>query len=225
MRFLLEKRGKGYHGKSMSVNATTTSARPLSRWSAEQVRETIAEELGVEKEDITLLKPYKQYLKYDSWHHTSALYNKTDFYVVDFDMEDIKLSKKAKEQLEQDELYNNRNVDEKIREDVQYFEQRIRYLTRELQKVKSFGNDYEIVSDEYEWRLHKKVSLKFKDYSSEGVDSIITSIQFRDSESKEDVIKRIIEEHQIEIKLCVNKLESEIKDKQQHLEDLKALIR
>ena len=216
--------GRGYLGKSMSVNAALSSSKPMSRWTRDEVRETIADELGVEKEDITLLKPYKQYLEYDSWHHTGALYNKTDFYKVVFNMNDIKLSDRAKEQVEEQERYENRTEKEKIQDKINTINSYIKQLSKELEEVKSFGNDYKIVSDDYDWRMHKKISLMFNDVSGD-MDKVISSTKYKDTESKEDIINRIIKEHEIDIKLYKDKLEKQISDLQQQVEDLQILTR
>lgn len=217
-------KGRGYIGKSMSVNASLSSAKPMSRWTRDEVKEVIANELGVEKEDITLLKPYKQYLEYDSWHHTGALYNKTDFYKVVFNMNDIKLSDRAKEQVEEQERYGNRTEKEKIQGNIILYTSIINRLTKELEKVKSFGNDYKIVSDDYDWKMHKKISLMFNDVSGD-MDKVISSTKYKDTESKEDIINRIIREHEADIKLYKDKLEKQISDLQQQLEDLQILTR
>ena len=81
MRFLLED---GYYKNSMSNNARKAyenSIMPWSKWTKQAVISEIANQLGVDDEDITLLKPYKEYLVYSSWHHTSKNYNKTEYIV------------------------------------------------------------------------------------------------------------------------------------------------
>ena len=88
----------GYRGYSMSNNAVSAyddGEKPLSRWSKSDVISAIADELGVNESDIELKYPYRYYLKRTSWHHTSSKYNKTDFYSVSFDDEDIILTSAA----------------------------------------------------------------------------------------------------------------------------------
>lgn len=88
----------GYRGYSMSNNAVSAyddGEKPISRWSESDVISAIADELGVNESDIKLKYPYRYYLKKTSWHHTSSKYNKTDFYSVSFDDEDIILTDTA----------------------------------------------------------------------------------------------------------------------------------
>lgn len=88
----------GYRGYSMSNNAVSAYAdgeKPISNWSESDVISVIADELGVNESDIKLKYPYRYYLKKTSWHHTSSKYNKTDFYSVSFDDEDVILTDTA----------------------------------------------------------------------------------------------------------------------------------
>lgn len=88
----------GYRGYSMSNNAVSAyddGEKPISKWSESDVISAIADELGVNESDIKLKYPYRYYLKKTSWHHTSSKYNKTDFYSVSFDDEDIILTDTA----------------------------------------------------------------------------------------------------------------------------------
>lgn len=88
----------GYRGSSMSNNAVSAYAdgeKPISNRSESDVISAIADELGVNESDIKLKYPYRYYLKKTSWHHTSSKYNKTDFYSVSFDDEDIILTDTA----------------------------------------------------------------------------------------------------------------------------------
>lgn len=88
----------GYRGYSMSNNAVSAyddGEKPLSKWSKSDVISAIADELGVNESDVELKYPYRYYLKKTSWHHTSSKYNKTDFYSVSFDDEDIILTDSA----------------------------------------------------------------------------------------------------------------------------------
>lgn len=82
-------KGKGYDGKSMSVNARDAyenGEMPISKWTKKLIIEAI-EEYAFEN-DIELADLYKlnisesshYFLEYSSWHHTGALYKPTAFY-------------------------------------------------------------------------------------------------------------------------------------------------
>lgn len=88
--------GNGYDGYSMSNNARDAYAcgeKPLSKWTKtailDRVRELIADDdvtPGVPVCKLADLKaqPLKDLLlRKTSWHHTSSMYNRTDFYDVD----------------------------------------------------------------------------------------------------------------------------------------------
>lgn len=79
-----------YDGYSMSNNAReayVNGEMPMSKWTKTAILEVI-EEQGY---NADILKKYpanalkSALLKQTSWHHTSAKYNRTDFYSVDFD--------------------------------------------------------------------------------------------------------------------------------------------
>ena len=80
----------GYDGYSMSNNAREAydnGEMPISKWTKTAILEAI-EEQGY---NADILKKYpanalkSALLKQTSWHHTSAKYNRIDFYSVDFD--------------------------------------------------------------------------------------------------------------------------------------------
>lgn len=90
----------GYNGYSMSnraVSAYENGEKPYSKWTKTAVVETVAEILDIDASDVILLKPFKSYLSLTSWHHTSKMYNKTDFYSVRFYMDEIKLTENGKQ--------------------------------------------------------------------------------------------------------------------------------
>lgn len=90
----------GYNGYSMSnraVDAYENGEKPYSKWTKTAVVEHIAEILDIDASDVILLKPFKSYLSLTSWHHTSKMYNKTDFYSVRFYMSDINLTENGKQ--------------------------------------------------------------------------------------------------------------------------------
>ena len=80
-----------YIGKRMSeraFNAYQEGAKPLSKWTKEEIMDHIRS-LDPSKAE-KLLKAKKQvlvqaFLKNTSWHHTGSFYNKTDFYEFDDD--------------------------------------------------------------------------------------------------------------------------------------------
>lgn len=117
-------RGKGYDGYSMSNNARAayeSGERPLSRWNKTLVIEEIAKENGVSPEDISLKMPYQYYLEKTSWHHTSSKYNKTDFYSLVYNDEDVSFSQKAIEKIN-----NDKETEIKLR--LEYAEKRLAKL-------------------------------------------------------------------------------------------------
>ena len=81
----------GYYGYSMSNNAVEAyenGEKPLSKWTKSDIL-TELEENGVSPDIISLAKSLKLsdlkeiFLYKSSWHHTSKMYNRTDFYAVD----------------------------------------------------------------------------------------------------------------------------------------------
>lgn len=83
---------KGYVGYSMSVranNAYINNIMPKSKWTKSEILNIVEE--ANNKLDLELLSSFTKeqlqdiFLFYDSWHHTSKLYNKTDFYKIDKD--------------------------------------------------------------------------------------------------------------------------------------------
>ena len=90
---LNEKRGKGYDGYSMSVNARLAYAdgeMPKTKWTKTAILLAIEEaDLNVDLEKVAKLtaKELKDLaLRATSWHHTSAKFNTTVFYSLDFDV-------------------------------------------------------------------------------------------------------------------------------------------
>lgn len=98
----------GYKGYSMSNNAVEAYAegeKPLSKWTKKAILEEAREE-GLSEEVIKSLSSYPLYelrmisLRKSSWHHTSKMFNETDFYRLR-DVEDLK-AVKSKRQEEED---------------------------------------------------------------------------------------------------------------------------
>lgn len=89
-----EKRGKGYIGQSMSVNAHNAyleGEKPISKWSKKEIIETAEYELDDDKfkelglDRLTKGELQDLILQKTGWHHTGAHYNKTDFYGLNID--------------------------------------------------------------------------------------------------------------------------------------------
>lgn len=89
---LYEKRGRGYVGKSMSVNAQAAyqnNEMPMSKWTKKAMLEAIEDVLYDQDliidglENMTAAELKRSFLVNSSWHHTGALYNQTDFYKID----------------------------------------------------------------------------------------------------------------------------------------------
>ena len=92
-------RSAGYHGYSMSNNAVDAyenGEMPLSKWTKKAILAEL-QELGVSNDIIQAanklsLADLKDLFLYKaSWHHTSKMYNRTNFYAVnpDVTLEDI----------------------------------------------------------------------------------------------------------------------------------------
>lgn len=78
----------GYSGYSMSNNAVTAYAngeRPLSKWTKEDILLELPEELQIAAKKLTIKEARMLFLRWSSWHHTSSMYNRTDFYIVESD--------------------------------------------------------------------------------------------------------------------------------------------
>lgn len=84
----------GYYRYSMSNNARIAyenGEKPMSKWTKKAILEEV--EQLVDWEDLPsaimpiikkmTLPQLKGLLNYTGWHHTSKMYNKTDFYEVD----------------------------------------------------------------------------------------------------------------------------------------------
>lgn len=83
----------GYNGYSMSNNAVSayeSGEKPMSRWTKPAIIEEIEKLIDSDELPADLLEELKAlkkedlqtFLTWSSWHHTSAKYNKTDFYKV-----------------------------------------------------------------------------------------------------------------------------------------------
>lgn len=79
-----ERRGQGYVGKSMSVNAKIAygdNKKPLSRWRKADFVDIIEDAYGAQVKRIK--GSYKNYLVVSEWHHTGPFFQATNFYRID----------------------------------------------------------------------------------------------------------------------------------------------
>ena len=101
----------GYNGYSMSnnaVNAYANGERPLSKWTkADILKELSAMDYHSDLiGQLTAAELKALFLKRSSWHHTSSHFNRTDFYSITDDVNDVMIQwmidqrtpKKPKEQ-------------------------------------------------------------------------------------------------------------------------------
>lgn len=75
----------GYHGYSMSNNAVAAyynGEKPYSKWTKSDILDEIPDNLKESAKKLTLSEIRSLFLKWTSWHHTSSMYNRTDFYSV-----------------------------------------------------------------------------------------------------------------------------------------------
>lgn len=89
----MEKKGRGYKGKSMSVNAAiaySEGEKPLLKWTKAAIFDEIefyCDEITSEKMDLlkklTVKELRENFLSYKAYHHTSKFYNTTNFYELD----------------------------------------------------------------------------------------------------------------------------------------------
>lgn len=89
----MEGKGRGYKGKSMSVNASWAYDRgekPLSKWTKATIFEEIecsCDDIPAEKLDMlkkmTVSELRENFLRYVAYHHTGSFYNSTNFYRLD----------------------------------------------------------------------------------------------------------------------------------------------
>lgn len=84
----------GYKGWSMSNNAVEcyeNNIKPMSKWKKDDILECVEETYGVDiynvSSKLSLGELKGMFLLYDSWHHTSNRFNKTDFYRFDDEKE------------------------------------------------------------------------------------------------------------------------------------------
>lgn len=78
----------GYNGYSMSNNAVAAynnGEKPYSKWTKSDILDEIPDNLKESSKKLTLTEIRSLFLHWTSWHHTSSMYNRTDFYSVNSD--------------------------------------------------------------------------------------------------------------------------------------------
>ena len=87
----------GYYGYSMSNNARAAYSygkMPKSKWTKEAILDGIREEYTLPEEVYAVIAKLPlgylkdKFLETREWHHTSSMYNATDFYQIDADFLD-----------------------------------------------------------------------------------------------------------------------------------------
>lgn len=97
----------GYHNYSMSNNAKDcydSGIMPISKWTKQDIFDGLKDYdlsavILIELEKLNLYQLKKVCLIQDSWHHTSSYFNKTDFYKINPNIEDLTIDE-LKEQIE-----------------------------------------------------------------------------------------------------------------------------
>lgn len=89
----------GYNGYSMSNNAVlayNNGEKPLSKWTKAEILDGLPDSLKASAKRLTVSEIKGLFLRYSSWHHTSSMYNRADFYslrdadeVTAADIEDV----------------------------------------------------------------------------------------------------------------------------------------
>lgn len=191
---LREKRGKGYIGKAMSVNAFEAHKQgilPISKWRKTIFVEKI--ESNYSKTIKRIKGSYKKYLEYDSYHHTGALYSVTDFYTINYESVDEAIKEGniifyTEEELEQIENIRIKEIEEqkkKIEKEAVREKQEEDKIKKELEgaekisRLNKKGTEITtILITKKENTLYDKITnkkyLPLKDYSRIlGIDGII----------------------------------------------------
>lgn len=94
----------GYNGYSMSNNAVEAyreGEKPLPKWTKVDILDELSEEQRLAAVRISLSTLRELFLEYRGWHHTSSRYNRTDFYAIREDLDDVSVEL-IKEALERD---------------------------------------------------------------------------------------------------------------------------
>lgn len=75
----------GYHNYSMSNNAVIAyqnGEKPLSKWTKAEILDRLPDSLKASAKRLTVSEAKGLFLRHSSWHHTSSMFNRTDFYTL-----------------------------------------------------------------------------------------------------------------------------------------------
>jgi len=156
---MLEPRGRGYVGQSMSVNAKiaySNDEKPMSKWRKNDILDIIHEIIESENLDLdinlikklTLEQLKSGFLTFVAPHHTGAFYNYTNFYAIN------------KEKVINT---NNSDVQHLIDRHKQYLEE-----TKEERKIENIEKEQRasIRKSEKEFKEHVEGLLEFSTYKT-----------------------------------------------------------
>ena len=86
----------GYHGYSMSNNAVSAyedGEKPSSKWTKSEIigeLEILNDDVSAGLKKMTAAQVKDEFLEKSSWHHTSKMYNRTNFYSIkELDAEEV----------------------------------------------------------------------------------------------------------------------------------------
>ena len=82
----------GYYGYSMSNNAVdsyNSGEKPLSKWSKANILDALSPEQREAAKGMSLAALRELFLEYRGWHHTSSHYNRTEFYGIAEELNEI----------------------------------------------------------------------------------------------------------------------------------------
>ena len=94
----------GYYEYSMSNNAVgayKAGEKPLSKWSKADILDALSTEQREAAKGMSLAALRELFLEYRGWHHTSSHYNRTEFYGIIEELNEITVEQ-IKEAAEQD---------------------------------------------------------------------------------------------------------------------------
>lgn len=201
----------GYHNYSMSNNAVTAyinGEKPLSKWTKSDVIEVIAEYLGVDFDFVKLIKPYRQYLVYSGWHHTSKFYNETSFYEVNLEYIEEQVEVFSQKKVYKDRLKFCKQKLELSVQMVSYYKQSITTIRKTITRLKSVvDNDSIILSKKIVIDNNIIVKFDYKEYKR----------IFRFSKNQTD--DKIIYEVKRGIERGIERLKDDIKYHQKNIEE------
>lgn len=161
----------GYVGYSMSIrakNAYDDGEMPISKWTKSAILEAVKEYYGKEKADLLRKYPVKflksAILYNSSWHHTSAKFNKTNFYSINDYLFEDEVENVKKELEEKYSEFLEKAKEEDVKEEEKERKVIIQYALwgGSFSRPKFLGNEEEeaIIKGNYAFPVNDK---KFKD--------------------------------------------------------------